>query len=148
MRQQTTIDKMRYGGGWQCWWRRRNRADYGALESFRVSQNFPKPPQETPGAHIREGLWWRQATKLVIISNMQNTFSSFQYDKVAVNLKQLMVLDEISRKVINPCFFASGRLILMHRTHFIQNIWRKWPKSSIFKICTAVATKTTSPLKR
>ena len=30
--------------------------------------------------------------------------------------------------------FASGRLILMHRTRFIQNIWRKWPKSSIFKI--------------
>ena len=68
------------------------------------------------------------------------------YDKVAVNLKQFMVLDEISREVIYPYFFASGQLILMHRTHFIQNIWRKWPKSSIFKICTAVATKTTSPL--
>ena len=28
------------------------------------------------------------------------------YDKVAVNLKQFMVLDEISRKVINPYFFG------------------------------------------
>ena len=43
-------------------------------------------------------------------------------------------------------FLASGQLILMHRTHFIQNIWRKWPKSSIFKIRTAAATKMTSPL--
>ena len=43
-------------------------------------------------------------------------------------------------------FFASGQLIFMHRTHFMQNIWRKWPKRSIFKIRTAVATKTTSPL--
>ena len=45
-------------------------------------------------------------------------------------------------------FFASGRLILMHRTHFMQNIWRKWPKSRIFKLRTAVATKTTSPLQQ
>ena len=44
------------------------------------------------------------------------------YDKVAVNLKQFRVLDEISRKVMYPFFFASGWLILMHRTHFIQNI--------------------------
>ena len=27
-------------------------------------------------------------------------------------------------------FFASGRLILIHRTHFMQNIWRKWPMRS------------------
>ena len=38
-------------------------------------------------------------------------------------------------------FFASWRLILMHRTHFMQNIRRKWPKSSIFKIQAAVATR-------
>ena len=41
-------------------------------------------------------------------------------------------------------FFTSGQLILMQWTHFMQNIWRKWPESSIFKIRNAVATKTTS----
>ena len=43
-------------------------------------------------------------------------------------------------------FFASGRQTLMHKTHFMQNIWGKWPKRSIFKIRTAVATKATSLL--
>ena len=70
---------------------------------------------------------------------LQNIFtvSTFTYDTVAVNLKQLMVLDEISLKVIYPYFFASGQLILMHRTHFIQNIWRKWPfRKAVFSKCS------------
>ena len=46
---------------------------------------------------------------------------------------------------ISTCFAPWG-LTLMQRTHFMQNIWRKWPKSSIFKIRTAVATMTTSLL--
>ena len=73
-------------------------------------------------------------------------YISIGYVKVAVNSKQLAILDEISQWVIYSYSFAYRRPILMHRTHFIQNILKKWPKSSIFKIRTAVATKTTSPL--
>ena len=44
------------------------------------------------------------------------------YVKVAEESLQLAILDEISQKVIYSYLFASGRLIVMHRTHIIQNI--------------------------
>ena len=53
----------------------------------------------------------------------------------------------ISDISIFVCLCAANIELLLHRTHFIQNIWREWPKSSNFKILTAVATKTTSPLQ-
>ena len=69
--------------------------------------------------------------------------SSYNWFKIDI-LRQLRpltanyyILDEISQKVMYSYLFASGQLILMHWTHFIP----EWPKSSIFNIRTAVATK-------